>query len=177
MTIEIVVYNLESALMAKQGGADRIELCDNPGEGGTTPSLGMIQRVREKANLDLFVITNGSHWNGKIEKLINDLNFDVAISIDAFDKEKVERIRKNVVYEKLLDNINRFSEICTRKGKHLSLSFTVQKDNWEQLPLIINLCNKVNAYIYISFVFQLMYKMLYKLIFCKIKVAVRSLKS
>jgi copper homeostasis protein len=56
MTIEIVVYNLESALMAKQGGADRIELCDNPGEGGTTPSLGMIQRVREKANLDLFVM-------------------------------------------------------------------------------------------------------------------------
>jgi copper homeostasis protein len=56
MTIEIVVYNLESALLAKQGGADRIELCDNPGEGGTTPSLGMIQRVREKVNLDLFVM-------------------------------------------------------------------------------------------------------------------------
>lgn len=56
MTIEIVVYNLESALMAKQGGADRIELCDNPGEGGTTPSFGIIQRVREMANLDLFVM-------------------------------------------------------------------------------------------------------------------------
>jgi hypothetical protein len=27
----------------------------------------------------------------------------------------------------------------------------VQKDNWEQLPLIINLCNKVNAYIYVSY--------------------------
>jgi radical SAM protein with 4Fe4S-binding SPASM domain len=101
--------------------------------------------------LELFVITNGSHWNAKIEKLVNDLNFDVAVSIDAYDKEKVERIRKNVVFEKLIDNINRFSEICTRKGKHLSLSFTVQKDNWEQLPLIINLCNKVNAYIYVSY--------------------------
>lgn len=56
MIIEIVVYNIESALLAKQGGADRIELCDNPAEGGTTPSLGMIQRVREKVNLDLFVM-------------------------------------------------------------------------------------------------------------------------
>lgn len=102
-------------------------------------------------NLDLFVITNGSHWNGKIEKLINELNFDVAISIDAFDKKKLERIRKNIVQEKLMDNIKRFSEICTRKGKHLSLSFTVQKDNWEQMPLIINLCNEVNAYIYVSY--------------------------
>lgn len=109
-------------------------------------------KVKElNPNLDLFVITNGTHWNSKIEKLINELNFDVAISIDAFDKEKVERIRKNVVYEKLMDNIKRFSEICNRKGKHLSLSFTVQKDNWEQMPLIINLCNEVNAYIYVSY--------------------------
>jgi copper homeostasis protein len=56
MIIEIVVYNIESARMAQQGGADRIELCDNPGEGGTTPSLGMIQRVRQQVNLDLFVM-------------------------------------------------------------------------------------------------------------------------
>lgn len=109
-------------------------------------------KVKElNPSLDLFVITNGTHWNSKIEKLLNELNFDVAISIDAFDKEKVERIRKNVVYEKLMDNIKRFSDICNRKGKHLSLSFTVQKDNWEQLPSIINLCNEVNAYIYVSY--------------------------
>jgi copper homeostasis protein len=34
MKIEVVVYNVESALEAQKGGADRIELCDNPGEGG-----------------------------------------------------------------------------------------------------------------------------------------------
>ena len=56
MIIEIVVYNFESATQAQQGGADRVELCDNPGEGGTTPSIGMIQRVRQKTNLDLFVM-------------------------------------------------------------------------------------------------------------------------
>lgn len=110
------------------------------------------EKVRElNPNLEMFVITNGTHWNAKIEKLVNELNFDMAISIDAFEKEKVERIRKNVVYEKLMDNIKRFSEILTRKGKYLTLSFTVQKDNWEQFPLIINLCNEVNAYIYVSY--------------------------
>ena len=109
-------------------------------------------KVKElNPNLELFVITNGTHWNSKIEKLVTELNFDMAISIDAFEKEKVERIRKNVVYEKLMDNIRRFSEILTRKGKYLSLSFTVQKDNWEQMPLIINLCNEVNAFIYVSY--------------------------
>jgi copper homeostasis protein len=56
MTIEVVVYNIESALRAQEGGADRIELCDNPGEGGTTPSYGVIEAVRQNVSLDLFVM-------------------------------------------------------------------------------------------------------------------------
>jgi copper homeostasis protein len=56
MTCEIVVYNIESALKAQEGGADRIELCDNPGEGGTTPSFGMTEAVRQNVSLDVFVM-------------------------------------------------------------------------------------------------------------------------
>jgi copper homeostasis protein len=56
MTIEIVVYNIESALRAAEGGADRIELCDNPGEGGTTPSYGTIELVRQNVSLDVYVM-------------------------------------------------------------------------------------------------------------------------
>jgi copper homeostasis protein len=54
MTIEIVVYNIESALRAQEGGADRLELCDNPGEGGTTPSYGTIELVRQNVSLDIY---------------------------------------------------------------------------------------------------------------------------
>jgi len=56
MKLEIVVYNIESALKAQEGGADRIELCDNPGEGGTTPSFGTIEIVRGNVSLDVFVM-------------------------------------------------------------------------------------------------------------------------
>lgn len=56
MQIEIVVYNIESALKAFEGGADRIELCDNPGEGGTTPSYGVIELVRQNVALDVYVM-------------------------------------------------------------------------------------------------------------------------
>ena len=56
MLVEIVVYNIESALKAQEGGADRVELCDNPGEGGTTPSFGTIESVRQNVNLDMFVM-------------------------------------------------------------------------------------------------------------------------
>jgi copper homeostasis protein len=56
MKCEIVVYNIESALRAQEGGADRIELCDNPGEGGTTPSYGVIEAVRQNVSMDVFVM-------------------------------------------------------------------------------------------------------------------------
>jgi copper homeostasis protein len=56
MIIEVVVYNIESALKAQAGGADRIELCDSPREGGTTPSFGVIEGVRQNVSMDLYVM-------------------------------------------------------------------------------------------------------------------------
>ena len=54
--IEVCCYSIESALAAQQGGADRIELCDNLFEGGTTPSYGIMKTVRQKVNTDLFAM-------------------------------------------------------------------------------------------------------------------------
>ena len=56
MTCEVVVYNFDSALRAQEGGADRLELCDNPGEGGTTPSYAMIEQVRQNISMDVYVM-------------------------------------------------------------------------------------------------------------------------
>jgi copper homeostasis protein len=47
---------MESVETAAAGGADRIELCDNIFEGGTTPSAGMIQQIKDKVDIDLHVI-------------------------------------------------------------------------------------------------------------------------
>jgi len=56
VTIEIVVYNIESAMNAQKGGADRIELCDNPAEGGTTPSFGVMEIVRQSVTMDVYAM-------------------------------------------------------------------------------------------------------------------------
>ena len=54
--VEVCVNSLASALAAQEGGADRVELCDNILEGGTTPSLGMMEIVRRKLNIGLHVL-------------------------------------------------------------------------------------------------------------------------
>src|SRR5438270_7198078 len=54
--LEICVYSIESALEAEAGGADRVELCDNPPQGGTTPSYGAILAARRALRAQLHVI-------------------------------------------------------------------------------------------------------------------------
>ncbi len=56
MTLEIAVFNIHSALLAAAAGADRLELCENPVEGGTTPSYGTLKIVREKIFIPVFPI-------------------------------------------------------------------------------------------------------------------------
>jgi copper homeostasis protein len=54
--IEACVDSIGSAVNAQEGGAARVELCDNILEGGTTPGFGTIAMAREKLDIELFVM-------------------------------------------------------------------------------------------------------------------------
>lgn len=54
MKLEIIAFNLQSCKLIEQAGADRIELCDNPSEGGTTPSYGFIKQARSISGIPIF---------------------------------------------------------------------------------------------------------------------------
>jgi copper homeostasis protein len=56
LIIEVCVDSVESAMAAERGGADRVELCDNLLEGGTTPSAGAIAVARARLGIKLQVI-------------------------------------------------------------------------------------------------------------------------
>jgi copper homeostasis protein len=54
--LEICTDTVASSVSAQEAGADRIELCDNLSEGGTTQSYGTIITAREKLDIELNVI-------------------------------------------------------------------------------------------------------------------------
>ena len=56
MVREKCIRSFLEALEAQELGAERVELCDNLTEGGTTPSYGTIKMVVEKLNIPAFVI-------------------------------------------------------------------------------------------------------------------------
>lgn len=54
--LEIACFNYQSAVIAEESGADRIELCENMQLGGTTPNAVLAVRVREKLSIKMHVI-------------------------------------------------------------------------------------------------------------------------
>lgn len=52
--LEVIAFTIESCLLIQKAGAHRIELCDNPGEGGTTPSYGFLKNAREHVSIELY---------------------------------------------------------------------------------------------------------------------------
>lgn len=54
--LEVIGFNMQSCIIAQAAGSHRIELCDNPEDGGTTPSYGFIKAAREKLQIALFPI-------------------------------------------------------------------------------------------------------------------------
>ncbi|WP_065358127.1 copper homeostasis protein CutC [Kluyvera georgiana] len=54
--LEICCYSTECAVIAQQNGADRIELCAAPLEGGLTPSYGVLRATRQRVTIPVHPI-------------------------------------------------------------------------------------------------------------------------
>lgn len=54
--LEIIGFNIQSCITAQQCGADRIELCASPAEGGITPPYSQIVQARKVLQIPFFVM-------------------------------------------------------------------------------------------------------------------------
>lgn len=56
ITLEICAYSFEASLIAQQSGANRIELCSNKAEGGTTPPYSLIEKSCRELKIPIIPI-------------------------------------------------------------------------------------------------------------------------
>ncbi len=54
--LEVCVDSVESALIAQEGGADRLEVCSNLIIGGTTPGVSQFKQIRNMCEIELRVL-------------------------------------------------------------------------------------------------------------------------
>ncbi|OCK51018.1 copper homeostasis protein [Chryseobacterium sp. CBo1] len=87
--IEIACFNAESAIIAYENGADRIELCDGLSEGGTTPDFETTKQLREKINSPIFVMIRPrggdfTYSDAEFEQMKSELIRLKSLNVDGF---------------------------------------------------------------------------------------------
>jgi copper homeostasis protein len=76
--LEIVVDSIESALIAQENGADRLEVCADLGNGGLTPSYGFLKEFKKNITLESHVLIRPRigdflYTSAELNTMINDI--------------------------------------------------------------------------------------------------------
>lgn len=87
--LEIACFNLESALIAQENGADRVELCAGIEVGGTTPNFEIVKLAREKLAIDLYVMIRPRggdfvYTEEEFQLMQTDITALKALNVDGF---------------------------------------------------------------------------------------------
>lgn len=87
--LEIACFNLESAIIAQANGADRVELCANMKEGGTTPDLKVTEQARKELsiNLNVMIRPRGGDFvytKGEFEQMKEEILAFKKLNVDGF---------------------------------------------------------------------------------------------
>lgn len=76
VSLEVCANSATSAVAAQEGGAVRVELCENLKEGGTTPSHGQILVARKLLHIKLYVLIRPRAG----DFLYTDLEYDIMMA-------------------------------------------------------------------------------------------------
>jgi len=85
--LEIAANSLNSALAAQEGGANRIELCNDLSNGGTTPSYGTLAITRDRLRIPLYVLIRPRTGDfcydaGEIDVMLRDIDMCARVGCD-----------------------------------------------------------------------------------------------
>ncbi len=95
----------------------------------------MIPKFRGRLHL----VTNGQIWNDELlNKITAVFQPEVLISIDAWEKETYEKLRRGGSYSQLLDNIKKYVALQAQsKLSAVVARFVVQVHNYQEIPQFI----------------------------------------
>jgi copper homeostasis protein len=117
--LEVIAFDIASCKIASENGANRIELCANPSEGGTTPSYGMIKEARKATELQLFPIIRPRGG----DFLYSDEEFDIMLhDIEMTKTLGVDGVVIGMLMEDGSIDMERCSKLITAAA-HMEVTF------------------------------------------------------
>lgn len=99
----------------------------------------MITRLNPEIRVS--ITTNATILNDRVKRVLEGVRSDIIVSIDSLDRENYERIRTNADYDEVMRNVDYFLNYAKRKGTSLSIAVCPMRQNWRDLPKIVDYCN------------------------------------
>lgn len=135
---EVCAFNIQSCIIAEKAGAYRVELCDNPVEGGTTPGYGTIKQTRARVSIKLYPILRprcGNYYYDADELAIlkEDIRVCKELGCDGISIG-VQKINGDIDVDKL----SQFVEWAYPMGVTCNRAFDATPDPFKALEDIIN---------------------------------------
>ncbi|HRW36496.1 MAG: radical SAM protein [Acidimicrobiales bacterium] len=78
------------------------------------------------------VITNGTHWNERVERYLRELPMNLTVSIDGYTAETLEPLRVGVDRDRLFANVDRYQEVLAGTGRSVSFHYCLMRQNWHE---------------------------------------------
>ena len=139
LLFEICIDSVEGAIAAQEGGGQRVELCANLLEGGTTPTAGTIDLTRKKIDIDMNVM---------IRPRGGDFCYSpVEIEVMKLDIQQAKRLGANGVVIGLLnpdgtvdvEQTQMLADLARPMTVTFHRAFDMTRDPFEALETLINL--------------------------------------
>lgn len=89
----------------------------------------------------VFVTTNGTVWNRRVESILERLPMHIAVSLDAVQPKTMQAIRVLAQPANVMRNVHRFRDYALRRhggvvpsdGHLISLNFCLMRRNWREM--------------------------------------------
>lgn len=79
--------------------------------------------------LECEAVTNGTHWNDRIEAALESIRCSLTVSIDGATADTFESIRVGGRFEHVMANLDRFADYTRRAGTRLGINFCLMPEN------------------------------------------------
>jgi radical SAM protein with 4Fe4S-binding SPASM domain len=106
--------------------------------------------MKYNPSINILIQTNGTVLNEKVRSYLARGRFSINVSIDSFQGETFEKIRKHADFSTTMENLEWFRTYCYEMKTHLGIIPTPNRLNWEHLPEITRRAGEMGARVYFN---------------------------
>ena len=90
---------------------------------------------------EIVITTNGTVFTNKVQRVLEQLNCQIIVSLDSIEKATYESIRVNGTMERTLEHVEKFMTLNKQRSKPLSIAVCPIQKNWREIPGIVKFAN------------------------------------